>query len=371
MFMNATFGAWSDTVWAANRTGPKSIATGNAAAWLPFPVISSRAADLASALTAQNHTLHLPADTDPTVAAGYRAQMLAFASALTSPRTAFYNLVVTGGNTNGLLCDLHPLSRGTVNIDVADPYNTVPRVDYRALANPLDAAIMADIIRFTRRYHMENPLTEAWAATELAPGEETQTDEEFEAYLAETLSPSVFHPVGTCAMMPRELGGVVDEELRVYGVKGLRVVDASIMSTLVGGNTCQTVYAVAEKVSRRHDACGVCWAWLLTLAGCGSDSVWGTQGCGIAYIRMHTAAKLTVRRISDVTVMPQNRPESGRTMTMRNKLCKKVHETSKCFVHGLMSLYPWHITTSSTNYAIVLREHACHGEEILPTLSSI
>jgi choline dehydrogenase-like flavoprotein len=246
MFMNATFGAWSDAVWAANRTGPKSIATGNAAAWLPFPVISSRAADLAAALTAQNHTLHLPADTDPTVAAGYRAQMLAFASALTSPRTAFYNLVVTGGNTNGLLCDLHPLSRGTVNIDVADPYNTVPRVDYRALANPLDAAIMADIIRFTRRYHMENPLTEAWAATELAPGEETQTDEEFEAYLAETLSPSVFHPVGTCAMMPRELGGVVDEELRVYGVKGLRVVDASIMSTLVGGNTCQTVYAVAE-----------------------------------------------------------------------------------------------------------------------------
>jgi hypothetical protein len=230
---------------------------------------------------------------------------------------------------------------------------------------------MADIIRFTRRYHMENPLTEAWAATELAPGEETQTDEEFEAYLAETLSPSVFHPVGTCAMMPRELGGVVDEELRVYGVKGLRVVDASIMSTLVGGNTCQTVYAVAEKVSRCHDACGVCWAWLLTLAGCGSDSVWGTQGCGIAYIRMHTAAKLTVRRISDVTVMPQNRPESGRTMTMRNKLCKKVHETSKCFVHGLMSLYPWHITTSSTNYAIVLREHACHGEDILPTLSSI
>lgn len=256
--MNATFGAWSDAVWEANRTGPRSIATGNAAAWLPFPVISPRAADLSALLTAQNHTLHLPPDTDPTVAAGYRAQMLAFATALTSNRTAFYNLVITGGNTNGLLCDLHPLSRGTVNIDAADPYNTVPLVDYRALANPLDAAIMADIIRFTRRYHMENPLTEEWAATELAPGEETQTDEEFEAYLAETLSPSVFHPTGTCAMMPRELGGVVDEELRVYGVEGLRVVDASIMSTLVGGNTCQTVYAVAEKVSH-YASCGVCW----------------------------------------------------------------------------------------------------------------
>lgn len=50
-------------------------------------------------------------------------------------------------------------------------------------------------------------------------------------------------------MLPREFGGVVDEELRVYGVTGLRVVDASIMPTLPGGNTCQTVYAVAEKVS--------------------------------------------------------------------------------------------------------------------------
>jgi choline dehydrogenase-like flavoprotein len=59
-------------------------------------------------------------------------------------------------------------------------------------------------------------------------------------------------------MLPRELGGVVDEELRVYGVRGLRVVDASVMSTLVGGNTCQTVYAIAEKVSDSV----LCWVLL-------------------------------------------------------------------------------------------------------------
>lgn len=175
--------------------------------------------------------------------------MLAYAAALKSNGTAFYNLVLTGGTTNGILVDLHPLSRGTVSIDISDPYKKEPRVDYRALTNPLDAVIMADLVRFTRRYHMENPLTKAWAPTELAPGADTQTDEQFADYLSETLSPSEFHPVGTCAMMPRELGGVVDEELKVYGVKGLRVVDASTMATLVGGNTCQTVYAVAEKVS--------------------------------------------------------------------------------------------------------------------------
>jgi choline dehydrogenase-like flavoprotein len=175
--------------------------------------------------------------------------MLSYAAALTSNGTAFYNLVLTGGPTNGIVVDLHPLSRGTVTIDPKDPYNKEPLVDYRALANPLDAVIMADIVRFTRRYHLDNPMTKAWAATEMAPGAATQTDDDFAEYMAETLSPSEFHPVGTCAMMPRELGGVVDQELKVYGVAGLRVVDASIMPTLVGGNTCQTVYAVAEKVS--------------------------------------------------------------------------------------------------------------------------
>jgi hypothetical protein len=247
--LNATFSAWSDAVWAANRTGPNSIATGNAAAWLPFPVISPRANDLSTALASQNHTLYLPPNTDPTVAAGYRAQMLSYATALKSNNTAFYNMVITGGTTNGLVDDLHPLSRGTVNIDPAAPYTREPLVDYRALSNPLDTAIIADIIRFTRKYHMENPLTRQWSPTEISPGREVQTDAQFASYLSETLSPSVFHPVGTCAMMPRELGGVVDEELRVYGVQGLRVVDASVMAMLVGGNTCQTVYAVAEKVS--------------------------------------------------------------------------------------------------------------------------
>jgi choline dehydrogenase len=235
MFSNATFRAWAQQVWAA---------------WLSFPVISSRADEIATALEAQNHAAYLPSDADETVAAGYRAQMLAYAAALRSNGSAFYNLVITGGPSNGILVDLHPLSRGTVNIDTSDPWNRPPRVDYRALSNPLDAVVMAELVRFTRRYYLENPLTSAWGPTEISPGRNVQTDAQFAEWLERTLSPTEYHPSGTCAMLPRELGGVVDEELKVYGVEGLRVVDASIMSTLVGGNTCQTVYAVAEKV--RH-----------------------------------------------------------------------------------------------------------------------
>ncbi|KAK1828002.1 putative GMC oxidoreductase [Podospora conica] len=246
---NASFNAWSSAAWAANRTGPNSIATGNAAAWLSYPVISTRSAALAAALLAQNHSAHLPADTHPTVQAGYAAQMRSLAAALQSNGTAFYNLVQTGSGSTGMLVDLHPLSRGTVNIDARDPANREPLVDYRALSNPLDAVIMGDIVRYTRRYALDNPSTKALAPSESAPGARVQTDEEFAEWLKGSVSPTYFHPVGTASMMPRELGGVVDQELRVYGVEGLRVVDASVIPVIPGANTCQTVYAIAEKAA--------------------------------------------------------------------------------------------------------------------------
>ncbi len=245
--LNASFRSWANSVWAANRTGPFSIATGNAAAWLPYPVVSSRSAEVARNLSSQNHAAYQPADTDATVVAGYRAQMAAYAAALRSNGTAFYNSVFTGGPNSGILVMLHPLSRGTVNIDPARPAGE-PLVDYRALSNPLDAAIMADLIRFNRRV-FNTTANRGFAPSEVQPGDSVASEDDLKAYLAQTLSPSEFHPVGTCAMLPRELGGVVDESLRVYGVKHLRIVDGSIMPTLPGANTCQTVYAVAEKVS--------------------------------------------------------------------------------------------------------------------------
>lgn len=180
--------------------------------------------------------------------AGYKAQMAALSTALKSNGTAFYNLVMSGGASSGMLVDLHPLSRGTVYIDPANPQRE-PLVDYRVLTNPLDELIMGDILRYTRKYHLDNPATKAYNAIEYAPGSRVTTDEQFADYLVESVSPSYFHPVGTCPMMPRELGGVVDEELKVYGVMGLRVVDASVFPLVPGANTCQTTYAVAEKVS--------------------------------------------------------------------------------------------------------------------------
>lgn len=248
LFGNTEFHRWSDEVWEKNKTGPNSIATGNAAAWLSFPVISPKWSEIADQLDEQDAGSQLPEGTDPTVVAGYKAQLQSYASALRGNRTAFYNLGLTGGSSNGILVDLHPLSRGTVDINVKDPFGAEPVVDYRALSNPLDTSVMIEMMRYTRRFYFNNTANSMYEPREMSPGSRVETDEALASYLSDTLSPTEFHPAGTCAMMPLDLGGVVDEQLRVYGVENLRVVDASIMPTLPSGNTCQTVYAVAEKV---------------------------------------------------------------------------------------------------------------------------
>lgn len=255
---NASFRAWADDLWAASRQGPRSIATGNVAAWLSLPVISpARHAEIADALAAQDPAACLPADADATVVKGYGAQMASYAAAMRRNDTAFYNLVVNsggapgssvvsldGGSAEGWLVALHQLSRGSVD------------VDYRALSNPLDRDVMVEMIRFTRRFFVDNPAMARYEPVELQPGAAVVSFEALSATLPGTVSPTMGHPVGTCAMMPLELGGVVDEELRVYGVQGLRVVDGSVMPTIVGANPSQTIYGIAEKVCLIFESVG-------------------------------------------------------------------------------------------------------------------
>jgi choline dehydrogenase-like flavoprotein len=104
--------------------------------------------------------------------------------------------------------------------------------------------------RLLRRVLLTSPSLKPLGVEELVPGPAVQSDEEIEAALRGSLmSPHNAHPCGTAGMMPRELGGVVDERLRVYGVRGLRVVDASILPVIVAANLQATMYAVAEKAA--------------------------------------------------------------------------------------------------------------------------
>jgi choline dehydrogenase-like flavoprotein len=84
---------------------------------------------------------------------------------------------------------------------------------------------------------------------EMVPGANITSDDELRVALRQQVVPTYSHPCCTCAMMKRELGGVVDVKLRVHGVGNLRVVDASIMPLIPATHTSATVYAVAEKAA--------------------------------------------------------------------------------------------------------------------------
>ena len=168
---------------------------------------------------------------------------------------------------------LKPLSRGTVTLNpIPDPADSgdgergkepgpdpgrggaLPLVQYNTLQNPLDSELILAIARHTRRFWSASPaLADAFApTTELLPGPQYQTGAEILQKLRADRGvfwPSLAHPVGTCAMMPEGEGGCVDARLRVYGVGGLRVVDASVMPLIVGTALQATVYAVAEKAA--------------------------------------------------------------------------------------------------------------------------
>ena len=262
-----------------------SIASGNCGSWLSLPVIAPKAwKSIADKYEAQGAADYLPRDTDKTVVAGYKAQQKALAKSMRSRDSATYNFFLRGGYQESSVVYLHPVSRGTVHINRSDPFFSQPVVDYRALSNPTDLEVLLEFTPFTRKYFYETRL-KSLDPVELSPGADVTTPDQIATWLREVMIPSSFHPIGTAAMLPKNLGGVVDQDLLVYGVKGLSVVDASVMPDLPGSYTQQTVYAIAEKVGTSPEF----WVLLLTITGRGphqAESVgWGmgveaAVGCG-------------------------------------------------------------------------------------------
>jgi choline dehydrogenase len=140
---------------------------------------------------------------------------------------------------------LHPRSRGNVTLRSADPAQA-PRIVFNALTDPADLDTLRRGIREARRIYRTAPQREL-TGEEITPGKAVTSDEDLNAFIRRTAQLTQ-HPVGTCSM---GVGphAVVDAQACVYGVEGLRVVDASIMPTVPGGNTNAAVIMAGEKVS--------------------------------------------------------------------------------------------------------------------------
>nr|BAQ25461.1 putative dehydrogenase [Neocamarosporium betae] len=142
----------------------------------------------------------------------------------------------------------HPFSRGTCHIRSADPKDK-PILDPRYLSHPLDLEILARLTLYIETIVKTEPLASLLKPGERLPEGKAATDLDAAKNLVKERLLSTFHPVGTCAMMPKQIGGVVDSRLKVHGTTNLRVVDASVFPMETSGNIQATVYAVAEKAA--------------------------------------------------------------------------------------------------------------------------
>ena len=184
-----------------------------------------------------------------TIAAGYAAAFVRTRPELKRPDAQIYFINFSTARRGGVLhafsgftCSVSQLqveSRGSVMIRSPNPAEP-PAIRYNYLAAENDRRVMVDGLKFVRRVVNSPPLRDYVTAEEL-PGTKVQTDEDWLAFVRE-YGETVFHPTSTCSM-----GKVVDERLRVIGIGGLRVIDASVMPAVPSGNINAAVIAVAEK----------------------------------------------------------------------------------------------------------------------------
>jgi choline dehydrogenase-like flavoprotein len=143
------------------------------------------------------------------------------------------------------VANLRPTSRGWVRITAPNP-DTQPEIRPNYLSTAEDRAVAAEAIRVTRKI-VAMPALAKYRPEEFRPGLEVQGEEEL-ARAAGDIATTIFHPVGT-ARMGGDAGAVVDARLKVHGLKGLRVADASIMPTITSGNTNAPTLMIAEKAA--------------------------------------------------------------------------------------------------------------------------
>ncbi|TVY68813.1 Dehydrogenase citC [Lachnellula suecica] len=161
------------------------------------------------------------------------------------------------GGYAGIVAALtHAFSRGSIHIKSTDPEEH-PAIDPRYMTHPLDVEIFADSLVFTQNIASAAPLSSLLKDNDAGTGKRIQPsfnipgrlDKEMAVKLVRASTITSFHPTSTCSMLPEGEGGVVDDRLKVYEIKNLRVVDASIVPLMVRGNIASLVYALSERAA--------------------------------------------------------------------------------------------------------------------------
>ncbi len=228
-----------------DHQGPYTTVGGNFFAFLPLPTFSNNTSTISSQAAAQSPGQYLPANTHPSIIAGYAAQHTLLTQNLPSSSTADMEFIFGDGTIIPAL--QLPFSRGRVLINSTSAFDS-PVIDPRYLSNPLDLASLVEGFKYARTIRETNAMQQI-KVEEVYPGPSVRTDDAIEDFVAGGVSTENHHS-GTTSMLPKDLGGVVDANLTVYGVQGLRIVDASVVPMLPAAHLQATMYAIAEKVRR-------------------------------------------------------------------------------------------------------------------------
>lgn len=245
---NQTYADEQLRLYWSQRQGPYTIVNqgGNIVTFLPLPNITAGYQSIIDFAMSQSIPSLYPNVPNSTVLAGYEAQRSLILQLYTSPSTSVQETGWNSGSTIPITL-VKPLSRGSVQINTTNILEA-PVIDFGTLTDPTDLETLISSLRINRAA-IASPAMQELDPVELSPGANLTTDSDLRNALRRLIQPTYSHPCCTCAMMPKELGGVVGPDLKVYGVENLSVVDASIMPLIPAAHLMSTVYAVAEKVS--------------------------------------------------------------------------------------------------------------------------
>jgi len=253
LFSDPEFLAAAQAEYAVNKTG---ILTSNQALYAMLPLsdimTSQEANSIAQATAKSLHDMNKsPRDRllDAMLHSKLTSRDVGQVELLCAPLKFSPSVIGEPGKTylSLVAAVMAPHSRGSIHINSSNPLE-YPVIHPQAFTKETDRKLIIAGLRFADKVSRTMPLKQYIARRIEPAGERELTDQEWWAHVRQTVH-TLSHPVGTCAMLPEDRGGVVDSRLRVYGVKGLRVVDASVIPLHIAAHIQATVYAIAEKAA--------------------------------------------------------------------------------------------------------------------------
>ncbi|QDS77604.1 hypothetical protein FKW77_001981 [Venturia effusa] len=247
---NGSYYSHSAGLYIQKKTGPLTKAQGAFIAFPSLKMIMNDSEALLNTLQAQKSDAYLPSiySTNPELVAGFQAQK---GIVTTQIRDGSVAIAEVPGSGSGFVPNalMKPFSRGTIHLNPKDVYGS-PLILHDSLHNPFDKTAMFRLVQYTRKLFATKSLSPL-SPVEILPGAR-YTDENgvIDALVAAgVLKPGFSHASCSCPMMPKNMGGVVDPTLKVYGTDRLSIIDASMIPLIPATHLQASLYAIAEKAS--------------------------------------------------------------------------------------------------------------------------